>query len=145
MLVKFSNNLPIAGELDKLVADFLSPNFWENQQVEGNGVLSPRVDISEDAKSVFIHAELPGLKKEDVKVTVKDGVLVIKGEKKQEEKTEGKNYHRIERRYGTFSRSFTLGDHVDAENINANFENGVLSLTLPKVEVRKDEKEIAIR
>ena len=109
--------------------------------------LTPRVDISEDKANYYIHAELPGMTKDDVKVAVNEGgILTISGEKKHEEKKEDKNYYRIERRYGQFSRSFTLPEHVDDTNIDAKFENGVLNLSIPKVEPAKPNvKEITVR
>src|SRR5258706_14182687 len=90
----------------------------------------PRVDISEDTNNIYVHAELPGLSSGDVKVTVTEGILTIRGEKKHEEKREDKNYFRIERRYGEFARQFTLPDNVKEEEVNANFNNGVLEITI---------------
>lgn len=102
---------------------------------EGTITLVPRVDISEDNANFYITAELPGIPKEQIKVNISDdGVLTISGEKKQEEKQEGKNFYRIERRYGMFTRSFTLPENVKRDAINARYENGVLHLTLPKQE-----------
>ncbi|MBL7975190.1 MAG: Hsp20/alpha crystallin family protein [Candidatus Kapabacteria bacterium] len=101
-------------------------------------VLTPRVDVAEDKSNFYINAELAGMSKEDVKIAVnEDRVLTISGEKKQEEKTEDKNYFRVERRYGNFSRSFNIPETVDVANIAAKFENGVLHLTLPKTEPAK--------
>ena len=109
----------------------------------------PRVDVAEDEKNLYIHAELPGMTKENVQVTVDDErILTIRGEKKQEEQTEDKkkNFVRIERNYGSFTRSFTLPDNVNAEAISAAFENGVLNVTLPKMEPAKPkEVNIAIQ
>lgn len=110
-------------------------------------VLTPRVDVAEDKSNFYINAELAGMSKEDVKIAVnEDRVLTISGEKKQEEKTEDKNYFRVERRYGNFSRSFNIPEMVDVANIAAKFENGVLHLTLPKTEPAKPSvTEIAIQ
>jgi HSP20 family protein len=109
-----------------------------------NGTFSPKVDISEDEQNIFIHAELPGLEKQDVKVTISDNsVLTIKGEKKKEDRQEdkSKNYLRVERSYGSFVRSFTL-----PENINADAIEGLLNVKLPKVAPKKTaEKEIAVK
>jgi HSP20 family protein len=93
-----------------------------------------------------MHAELPGMAKDDVKITVSsDNVLTIRGEKKREEKTEEKNFMRVERTYGSFSRSFTLPDNLDTANIAAQFENGVLNVSIPKTEPAKPkETEISI-
>lgn len=97
----------------------------------------PRVDISEDEKHLYVSVEIPGVSKEDVKVTINDdNILVIKGEKKREFKTEDKerNFIRVERSYGSFQRSFMLPDNVQRDNVAAKFENGVLTITLEKVE-----------
>ncbi len=105
----------------------------------------PRVDISEDTNNIFVHAELPGMSNDDVKVTVSEGVLTLRGEKKHETKTGDKNYFRIERRYGEFARQFTLPDNADDEHVVANFNNGVLEVTIPKKEPEKPkEREIPI-
>ena len=105
----------------------------------------PRVDISEDTNNIYVHAELPGMTKDDVKVVVSDGILTLRGEKKHEEKTEDKNYFRIERRYGEFARQFTLPDNAHEEGVIANFSNGVLEIKIPKKEPEKPkEREVPI-
>ena len=97
----------------------------------------PPVDIFEDAEGLRIIAEVPGVKPEDVKISLEDNVLTIKGAKQQvaEERTE--RVHRYERTYGTFKRSFTLPATVDASNVKATYGHGVLTVTLPKVEKGK--------
>lgn len=95
---------------------------------------APAVDIRENKDSFVIDAELPGMNREDVKVTVHEGVLTIQGERKQEEETGDDKHHRVERVYGSFLRRFTLPDNVDADSIKASFRDGVLSLTLKKAE-----------
>lgn len=108
------------------------------------GDFSPRVDIAEDEKNVYLHAELPGIERENVKISIsEDRILVLKGEKKREEKVENKNYVRVERNYGSFTRSFALPDNISIEKVDAKFENGVLNMTLPKNEPAKP-KEVAI-
>ncbi len=103
-----------------------------------NPVLTPRVDIAEDATHFHITMELAGVNKEDVKVEFNEGrVLSISGERKQEEAKESKNYHRVERRYGSFTRSFTLPENVNEDMIDARFENGLLMLAIPKKEEQK--------
>ncbi len=111
------------------------------------GSFSPRVDISEDEHNVYIQAELPGVNKEDVKVTIsEDRVLTIRGEKKQERKVEERNFLRVERTFGSFSRSFMLPENVKVDDIDAKFENGVLTITIPKVEPSKPkEVEVKVR
>lgn len=109
---------------------------------------SPRVDISEDEKNIYVSVDVPGVSKEDIKVTINsDNVLIIKGEKKREIKTEGKerSYIRVERSYGSFQRSFMLPDNVKKDDVKAKFENGVLNITLEKVEPEQPEQiEISI-
>jgi HSP20 family protein len=93
---------------------------------------TPPVDITEDEKEYLIKAELPEVKKEDVKVTVENGVLTITGERKFEKEEKDKKYHRIERAYGSFTRSFTLPDTAAGEKVSAEFKDGVLKVHLPK-------------
>ena len=97
----------------------------------------PAVDISETDVEYLIKAELPEVKKEDVKVTVQHGVLTIHGERKHEKEEKGKRYHRVERSYGSFTRSFTLPDEVDEAKVRAEFKDGMLHLHLPKSEKAK--------
>ena len=101
---------------------------------------APTVDISETEAEYAIKAELPEVKKEDVKVTVEDGVLTLQGERKQEKDEKGKKYHRIERSYGRFVRSFTLPDSVDESKVKAEYTDGVLHLHLPKSEKAKPKQ-----
>jgi HSP20 family protein len=98
---------------------------------------TPTVDISETDGEYQIKAEIPDVRKEDVKVTLEDGVLTIQGERKQEKEEKGKKYHRIERSYGSFVRSFSLPDVIDEEKVKAEFKDGVLNLHLPKSEKAK--------
>lgn len=95
---------------------------------------TPPCDIYETDKTVVLKIELPEVKREAVEVSLENNVLVMKGERKFEEKTENEGYHRIERRYGEFMRSFTLPTYVDPKKINAEFKDGVLTITLPKHE-----------
>jgi HSP20 family protein len=95
---------------------------------------SPLVDITEDDKEYLIKAELPEVKKEDVKVTVENGVLAITGERRFEKEEKNKRYHRIERSYGSFVRSFSLPDDADPAKVSAEFKDGVLLVHLAKNE-----------
>ena len=95
---------------------------------------SPVVDIEESAEAYTIRAELPGLSKEKVKVTVENGVLTLSGERDLERRVETKTFHRVERSHGTFTRSFTLPDDVDAESVAANFKDGLLEIQIAKRE-----------
>ena len=97
----------------------------------------PVADICETENGFEIYAELPGVSESDVNISVTDNLLTIKGEKHQETETEGKNYHRVERRYGSFQRRFTLPRHIETDGIKAKFTDGVLTLEIPKAEVAK--------
>ena len=95
---------------------------------------APLVDITEDEKEYLIKAELPEIKKEDVKLTVQDNVLAISGERKYEKEEKDKKYHRVERAYGSFLRSFTLPEDADGSRVAAEYKDGVLKVHLPKSE-----------
>ena len=97
----------------------------------------PTVDISETAGEYVIQAELPEVKKDDVKVTLEEGVLTIQGQRRQEKDEKTTKYHRIERSYGTFVRSFSLPDQVNESGVKAEFKDGVLNLHIPKSEKAK--------
>jgi len=94
----------------------------------------PTVDITETEGEYLIKAELPEVRKEDVKVTVENGVLTLQGERRQEKEEKGKRFHRVERSYGSFVRSFTLPESVDESSVKAEYKDGVLNLHLPKSE-----------
>ena len=98
---------------------------------------SPAVDIIENNDAYVLKAELPGMKKDDVKITLENNILTIRGEKKNDTETKEENFQRLERRYGVFERSFTIPGTIKADNIDAQFTNGLLSLTLPKAEEAK--------
>jgi HSP20 family protein len=98
---------------------------------------SPLVDIHEEKDTIVVKAELPGIKKEDISIEVKNNVLTLSGERKQEKETKKENYHRIERAYGKFSRSFTLPNTITADKVKASYKDGILEITLPKTEESK--------
>ena len=105
-----------------------------------------KVDISEDDNALYVEADIAGVKKEDIKVSMEDGVLSITAERSQNEEEKKKGYHRIERSWGSMSRSFTVGNNVDAGNIDAKYDNGVLKIVVPKVEpTPKSGKEILVK
>ncbi len=120
----------------------LFTNFWNDEPSITNW--SPSVDIAEGKDEFTVKVELPGIDKKDVKVTVQDNVLMIQGEKKQESETKEKNYHRVERSFGSFARSFRLPSLVKADKIEAQYKDGILSITLPKSEEAK-AKEIEVK
>lgn len=97
----------------------------------------PRVDVAESENDFTVHAELPGLRKEDIQVTLEDNMLTITGERKDEDEQKDKQFYRRERAYGTFKRTFGLGTEVDADKIAATYKDGLLILTLPKSEAAK--------
>lgn len=104
--------------------------------VEGGNWL-PRVDVSETEKQYQITAEIPGIKKEDVKISIEDHVLTVRGERKEEKEEKGRKFHRVERYFGTFSRSFDLPQDIDEDHIDATFKDGLLTLEIPKKEMEK--------
>ena len=104
------------------------------------GDWNPSVDIFENKDQIVLEAELPGLKPEDVNISIENYVLTIHGERRFEKKDESDNFHRVERSYGSFTRSFTLPPTVSTENVEANFDNGILRLALAKREEAKPRR-----
>lgn len=115
----------------------LIPTTGEKEEAMAVAQWSPLVDISEDEKEYVVKAEIPEMKKEDIKLNVHDDVLTITGERKYEKEEKGKKYHRVERAYGSFMRSFTLPDDADGSKISAEYKDGVLKVHLPKSEKAK--------
>ncbi len=137
----------IENRLKKFFQDFDSPSFGDwGIKPFNSGAFTPRVDVTEDNNNLYVHAEVPGVDKNDIKINIVGDVLTISGEKKSEQKDESKNYYRIERNYGAFTRSFTLPAEVVTDKIAAEYNNGVLNITLPKTEEEKVvEKQIEIK
>ena len=134
-------------ELQNRLGLFFNAPF--NRISNGDGGLklaewSPQVDITEDDKEYLVKADLPEMKKEDVKVTVEKGVLSITGERKSEKEEKKKKYHRIERSFGSFERTFALPEDADAAKVAAEFKEGVLRVHLPKNPAAKPAK-IAVK
>ena len=119
-----------------------SPAQWVEGQEEPMAVAewAPLVDISEDDKEYLIKAELPEVKKEDVKVTAEEGTLTITGERKFEKEEKGKRYHRVERSYGSFERNFSLPDDASPAKVSAEFKDGLLTVHLTKTEKTKPQQ-----
>ncbi len=136
----FRDIVGLQDEMNRLFDTFSKGN---DTQSLVEGVWAPSVDIYENKDEIVIDAELPGINQKDISVTVTDNVLTIKGEKKQEKEVKEENYHRVERSYGSFSRSFTLPVGVKADHIKAGYKDGVLKITLPKAEEAKP-KQISI-
>src|SRR5437667_4243592 len=105
---------------------------------------SPEVDISEDDHGYLLKADLPEMKKDDVRVTVEDGILSVSGERKGEKEDQKRKFHRIERSYGTFRRSFTLPEDADSMKVTAEFRDGVLKVHLPTT-IRAKSKAIPVK
>jgi HSP20 family protein len=122
---------------DRAFTDFLAPVSDEAQSTRR---WMPAVDIKETADALTFSAELPGLTKEDVHITLENNVLTIAGERKFEKDVKEENYHRLERSYGTFARSFTVPGNVSPDRVDATFANGVLHVVLPKAEEAKPRK-----
>jgi HSP20 family protein len=154
-----SERRPLANlrrEIDHLFDDFLGLGrrpagrtlfdvepFWRG---ELSFTKAPAVDLIEKDKEYEITAELPGMDESNIEVKFADGLLTIKGEKKEEKEEKKKDYYLSERRFGSFHRSFQVPSGVDADKIVASFKNGVLTVTLPKTtEAQKQEKKIAIK
>ena len=115
----------------------LSSRLWRGGEA---GEWTPTANISETDKEYLIKAELPEVKKEDVKVTLQDGAITIKGERKHKKKEKSENEIRVESYYGTFSRSFALPDNIDPKGVHAESKDGVLSLHIPKSESAKPKQ-----
>jgi HSP20 family protein len=112
------------------------PHGFDDQGI-ARGAWSPNVDIYENKEQIVLEAELPGMKREDFDLSIENSVITLRGQRQFEKKDESDNYHRVERAYGTFTRSFTLPNTVSAEGANAEYKNGVLRVTLPKREETK--------
>jgi HSP20 family protein len=122
-------------EFDRLFRAAFSPAMAEGES--STRTWTPPVDIDEEGDNLVLKAELPGINPNDVEVRVEENTLYLKGERKFEKEVKEENYHRVERAYGTFARTFSLPNTVDSEKVTANFKHGVLTLTLPKKEEAK--------
>ncbi|HJZ80155.1 MAG TPA: Hsp20/alpha crystallin family protein [Pyrinomonadaceae bacterium] len=122
-------------EVNRLFSGNLARNF-EDEGI-ARGAWSPSVDIYENKEQIVLEAELPGMNRDDFDLSVENNVITLRGERHFEKKEETDNYHRVERAYGSFTRSFTLPNTVSAEGATAEYKNGVLRVTLPKREETK--------
>ncbi len=124
----------------------MMPAATEGREALALAEWSPTVNVSETDDSFRITAELPGVKKADVHVTLEQGVLTIRGERRREEEKKGERFHRVESYYGSFMRRFTLPETADVQKVDGRFEDGVLTVTIGKTEARKTEtKEVQIQ
>ena len=119
-------------EVNRLFSTNLSRAFGDEGIARGAWI--PSVDIFENKDQIVLEAELPGMNREDFDLSIENNVITLRGERRFEKKDEGDNYHRVERSYGTFLRSFTLPQSVSAEGAQAEYKNGVLRVSLPKRE-----------
>jgi len=118
-------------------------NFFRGDiQDEDSAIMAwtPAVDIAEHDDEYLVKVELPGVNKEDVKITIESNVLTIREKRNRKRETKKENYHRVERNYGSFQRSFTLPSTVKSEKIDASYKDGILSVSLPKAEEAKRNK-----
>jgi HSP20 family protein len=131
-------------EMDRLFESFGREVGWP--AAESRAAMAPSIDVSETESELKIEADLPGVDQKDVDVMISDNILTIKGEKKTETEEKKKDFHLVERSYGSFSRSLALPFAVDPNQAKATFKNGVLSISLPKPpEVQAKAKKIAIK
>lgn len=140
--------LDLEREFNKMFSSFgnrfgLSKKDNADDEYE-NAVWVPLTDVSEDNDNYYLKADLPGIKKEDVKISYSDGSLSISGERTQEKETKDKKFHRIERSYGKYYRSFSIPKEIKEDKIKADFTDGQLNITIPKAEEVKP-KEISIK
>jgi len=126
--------------------DRLWNSFFERGTLRGEegGEWLPSLDIAETKNEIVVKAEVPGLEAKDIDISLSEGLLIIKGEKKQEREEKEENYHLVERSYGTFTRSIRIPNEVQSDKINASYKNGVLKIVLPKSEEAK-KKEVKIK
>ena len=122
-------------EVNRLFSNNLTPSF--SDEGIGRGAWNPNVDIYENKDQIVLEAELPGMNREDFDLTVENNVITLRGERRFEKKDDADNNHRVERAYGSFTRSFTLPQTVSGDGATAEYRNGVLRVTLPKREETK--------
>ncbi|MGA2606974.1 MAG: Hsp20/alpha crystallin family protein [Terriglobia bacterium] len=131
----FRDLLTTQREFDRLFKEAFSPMSGETEVSTRSW--APPVDIYETEDAIVLKAELPGIDPQDVEVRVEDNTLYLKGERKYEKEVNEQNYHRIERSYGSFARSFSLPNSISAEKVKAEYKDGLLTLTMPKREEAK--------
>jgi HSP20 family protein len=135
-------------EMDRVFDSFLGSGFGRFplfSRGNDSDTVVPSIDVRESETELVVEAELPGMDEKDVSVTLNNGVLTLKGEKKSEREEKKDDYHVMERSYGSFQRSFRVADTIDADKVKATFDKGVLKVTMPKrPEAVKAEKKIPI-
>lgn len=136
-------NYPETDLFNKRFSDIMD-EFFNDAVTTRQRSFAPKMDISENEKNFVVEVEVPGMDKENIQINMENNVLTISGERKFEEKQEDKQYHRVETHYGTFTRSLTLPENADPENINAVYQNGILTVTIDKSE-KSLKKQIEIK
>ncbi len=126
----FRELVEMQNRMDRLFRDYSGSQ--EGQEFLTTGSFIPPVDIYEDEHNVTVKMEVPGIEEKDLDIRVENNMLTVRGERKFEKDEKEENFHRIERRYGTFTRSFALPNTVDTEHVQANYENGILRIQLAK-------------
>lgn len=132
-IIRYNANDFVPTSFSALVDRFLNDSITRS----GGSTFVPKTDVVETANAYEVHLALPGVNKEDFNIEVKDNYLTISGERKFQNEKKDKNYHAMETHYGSFSRSFTLPENIDASKINAKYNNGILEVSIPK-----DEKKV---
>jgi HSP20 family protein len=133
-IVRWDPYRDLSSFADRFNRAFGAPIGRERDEEMSLGAWMPPVDISEDQDKIRLTAELPGFREDQVSIQMEGGVLTIRGERKFEDEKQGRNFHRVERSYGQFLRSFTLPNNVDREKIRATFSDGILDIEIPKSE-----------
>ncbi len=132
-------------DIDRWFDDFfMRPFAFPRVRTMAMQEIMPDVDIFESDGDVILKAELPGMKKDDIEVTLSDGTITLSGEKKQEEEVKKKDYYKVERSYGSFCRTFSLPAEVKADKVKSTFKDGVLEVRMPKSEEAKS-KEVKVK
>ena len=126
-------------EINRMFSNFFGDHTTDDYEAQW----TPRLDVVEDKEHYIVRIDVPGMRKEDVKITLRENILTVRGERTEEVKKDGESYHIIERRFGKFSRSLTLPTNVQANKIEAKITEGVLAISLPKAEDAKP-REISI-
>ncbi|MCD6193901.1 MAG: Hsp20/alpha crystallin family protein [Candidatus Aminicenantes bacterium] len=134
----FRDMITLRERMNRLFEDFFASRGEEQDLLAGSW--TPSVDIYETEHEVVLTAELPGMDEKDIEIKVEDNTLTISGERRMEKEIKEENYHRIERAYGSFCRSFTLPNYVDQDKISAEYDNGILKITMPKKPELKPRK-----
>jgi len=135
----FRDLMTLRERMNRLFEDAFSSARGEERDIISSS-WAPAVDIYEDENQLVVTAEVPGIDEKDIEIKVEDSTLSIQGERKMEKETKEENYHRIERAYGSFYRSFTLPNYIDQDKIQAEHQNGILKITLPKKPELKPRK-----